>query len=141
MYEFPDANVCNLGCKRLHSRLQVFASVWDSAIFGYVNNSKSACKCVSNMALSLVRFVSYVRKACFIRFQPPIFALFCVAQMQVSRASVHSDGFWEHFWETKSKQNDDIESTFVRWAEKEHGGEMSSSPCFFGLGYPVSNQN
>ena len=71
MYEFPDANVCNLGCKRLHSRLQVFASVWDSAIFGHVNNCKSACKCVSNMALSLVRFVSYVRKACFIRFQPP----------------------------------------------------------------------
>ena len=77
----------------------------------------------------------------FHTFPTPIFALFCVAQMQVSRASVHSDGFWEHFWETKSKQNDDIESTFARWAEKEHGGEMSSSPCFFGLGYPVSNQN
>ena len=65
--------------------------------------------------------------------------------LRVSNASqqgtVHSDGFWEHFWETKSKQNDEIESIFVRWAEKEHGGEMSSSPCFFGLGYPVSNQN
>ena len=94
-----------------------------------------------NMELSLVRFVSYVRKACFIRFQPPIFALFCVAQMQVSRSSVHSDGFWKHFWKTKCKQNDDNGSIFVRWAEKEHGGEMSSSPCFFGLGYPVSNQN
>lgn len=78
MYEFPDANVCNLGCKRLHSRLQVFASMWDSAIFGRVNNCKSARKCVPNMALSLVCFVSYVRKPCFIRrkpcfirFQPP----------------------------------------------------------------------
>ena len=71
MYEFPDANVCNRGCKRLHSRLQILASLWDSAIFGYVNNCKSACKCASNMAFSLVRFVSYVRKACFIRFQPP----------------------------------------------------------------------
>ena len=81
------------------------------------------------------------QESVFHTFPTPIFALFCVAQMQVSRASVHSDGFWEHFWETKSKQNDDIESTFVRWAEKEHGGEMSSSPCFFGLGYPVSNQN
>ena len=81
------------------------------------------------------------QKSMFHTFPTPIFALFCVSQMQVSRASVHSDGFWEHFWETKSKQNDDIESTFVRWAEKEHGGEMSSSPCFFGLGYPVSNQN
>lgn len=77
----------------------------------------------------------------FHTFPTLIFALFCVAQMQVSRASVHSDGFWKHFWKTKSKQNDDIESTFARWAEKEHGGEMSSSPCFFGLGYPVSNQN
>ena len=81
------------------------------------------------------------QESMFHTFPTPIFALFCVAQMQVSRASVHSDGFWEHFWETKSKQNDDIRSTFVRWAEKEHGGEMSSSPCFFGLGYPVSNQN
>ena len=71
VYEFPDANVCNRGCKRLHSRLQILASVWDSAIFGYVNNCKSACKCASNMAFSLVRFVSYVRKPCFIRFQPP----------------------------------------------------------------------
>ena len=71
MYEFPDANVCNLGCKRLHPRLQIHASVWDSAIFGHVNNCKSARKCMSNMALSLVRFVSYVRKPCFIRFQPP----------------------------------------------------------------------
>ena len=77
----------------------------------------------------------------FHTFPTHIFALFCVAQMQVSRASVHSDGFWKHFWETKSKQNDDNGNTFVRWAEKEHGGEMSSSPCFFGLGYPVSNQN
>lgn len=77
----------------------------------------------------------------FHTFPTLIFALFCVAQMQVSRASVHSDGFWEHFWETRSKQNYDIRSTFVRWAEKEHGGEMSSSPCFSGLGYPVSNQN
>ena len=81
------------------------------------------------------------QESMFHTFPTPIFALFCVAQMQVSRASVHSDGFWEHFRETKSKQNDDIESTFARWAEKEHGGEMSSSPCFFGLGYPVSNQN
>ena len=81
------------------------------------------------------------QKTMFHTFPTPIFALFCVAQMQVSRASVHSDGFWKHFWKTKSKQNDDIESTFARWAEKEHGGEMSSSPCFFGLGYPVSNQN
>ena len=81
------------------------------------------------------------QESVFHTFPTPIFALFCVAQMQVSRASVHSDGFWEYFWETKSKQNDDIESTFARWAEKEHGGEMSSSPCFFGLGYPVSNQN
>ena len=81
------------------------------------------------------------QESMFHTFPTPIFALFCVAQMQVSRASVHSDGFWKHFWETKSKQNDDNGSTFVRWAEKEHGGEMSSSPCFFGLGYPVSNQN
>ena len=81
------------------------------------------------------------QESMFHTFPTPIFALFCVAQMQVSRASVHSDGFWKHFWETKSKQNDDIRITFVRWAEKEHGGEMSSSPCFFGLGYPVSNQN
>ena len=77
----------------------------------------------------------------FHTFPTPIFALFCVAQMQVSRASVHSDGFWEYFWKTRSKQNDDNGNRFVRWAEKEHGGEMSSSPCFFGLGYPVSNQN
>ena len=81
------------------------------------------------------------QESMFHTFPTPIFALFCVAQMQVSRASVHSDGFWKHFWETKSKQNDDNGNTFVRWAEKEHGGEMSSSPCFFGLGYPVSNQN
>ena len=81
------------------------------------------------------------QESMFHTFPTPIFALFCVAQMQVSRASVHSDGFWKHFWETKSKQNDDNGNRFVRWAEKEHGGEMSSSPCFFGLGYPVSNQN
>lgn len=70
MYECPDANVCNRGCKRLHSRLQVFASVWELAIFGHVNNCKSARKCMSNIELSLVCFVSYVRKPCFIRFQP-----------------------------------------------------------------------
>ena len=81
------------------------------------------------------------QESMFHTFPIPIFALFCVAQMQVSRASVHSDGFWKHFWKTKSKQNDDNGSIFARWAEKEHGGEMSSSPCFFGLGYPVSNQN
>ena len=81
------------------------------------------------------------QESMFHTFPTLIFSLFCVAQMQVSRASVHSDGFWKHFWETKSKQNDDNGNTFVRWAEKEHGGEMSSSPCFFGLGYPVSNQN
>ena len=81
------------------------------------------------------------QESMFHTFPTPIFALFCVAQIQVSRASVHSDGFWKHFWKTKSKQNDDNGNRFVRWAEKEHGGEMSSSPCFFGLGYPVSNQN
>ena len=77
----------------------------------------------------------------FHTFPTPIFALVCVAQMQVRRASVHTDGFWEYFRETRSKQNDDNGNRFARWAEKEHGGEMSSSPCFFGLGYPVSNQN
>ena len=71
MYEFPDANVCNRGCKRLHSRLQILASVWDSAIFVRVNNCKSARKCMPNMELSLVCFVSYARKPFFIRFQPP----------------------------------------------------------------------
>ena len=81
------------------------------------------------------------QESMFHTFPTPIFALFCVAQMQVRRASVYSDGFWEYFWETKRKQDDDNGNRFVRWAEKEHGGEMSSSPCFFGLGYPVSNQN
>ena len=37
------------------------------------------------------------QKTMFHTFPTLIFALFCVAQMQVSRASVHSDGFWKHF--------------------------------------------
>ena len=40
------------------------------------------------------------QESMFHTFPTPIFALFCVAQMQVSRASVHSDGFWKHFWKT-----------------------------------------
>lgn len=41
------------------------------------------------------------QESMFHTFPTPIFALFCVAQMQVSRASVHSDGFWEYVWEIK----------------------------------------
>ena len=36
------------------------------------------------------------QESVFHTFPTPIFALFSVAQMQVSRASVHSDGFWQH---------------------------------------------
>ena len=52
------------------------------------------------------------QESMFHTFPTPIFALFCVAQMQVSRASVHSAGFWEYFWKTKSKQNDDNGNRF-----------------------------
>ena len=141
MYEFPDANVCNLGCKRLQPRLRILASVWDSAIFGHVNNCKSARKCMPNMELSLVRFVSYVRKPCFIRFQPPFlpFSAWLKCKSAGHRSILTDSG------STSGKQK--VSRMTIMGAylpggqKKKHGGEMSSSPCFFGLGYPVSNQN
>ena len=93
------------------------------------------------MELSLVRFVSYVRKPCFIRFQPPFlpFSAWLKCKSAGHRSILTDSGSTSG--KSKCKQNDDNGNRFVRWAEKEHGGEMSSSPCFFGLGYPVSNQN